>query len=309
MQRTRQQLRRDREQLDDELKTHAEARQQWEETRHQAGNSENDSAKAALAEFNSERDELNRKIRQLEANLADAERRLAERPEATDPRAAEDLQRRFEMAVDDVRTLKKEKAELEEELAELKAQGARPAVSTATAGEDWETTKRRLLAQLEGDEGQPPAARLSDDDRLTVEGAIRITDDMVQQRDREIAELKAQLAGQHEPSIAEQTPAETAEAARVFDQDAIILEERKRLLQMQQEWQDKLRQAEVEISVQRAKIARERSDVDEKLRVLEEQKSTLAAQQSSGEMPNANKSQKPARRWLTRMGLKDHDKD
>ena len=124
MQRARQQLRRDREQLDDELKTHAEAREQWEETRHQAGNSENDAAKAALPEFNSERDELNKKIRQLEANLADAERRLAERPEATDPRAAEDLQRRFEMAVDDVRTLKKEKAELEEELAELKAQGA-----------------------------------------------------------------------------------------------------------------------------------------------------------------------------------------
>jgi len=309
MQRARQQIRRDREQLDDESKTLAEARLQWEETRRQTGNSENDAATATLAEFNAERGELNKRIRQLEAELTDAKQRLLEQPATTDSRQAEDLQRRFEMAVDDVRTLKKEKAELEEELAELKAQGARPAVSTATAGEDWETTKRRLLAQLEGDEGQPPAARLSNDDRLTVEGAIRITDEMVQQRDREIAELKEQLAGQHETAIAEQTPAEAAEAARVFDQDDIILEERKRLLQMQQEWQDKLRQAEVEISVQRAKIARERSEVDEKLRVLEEQKSTLAAQQSSGEMPSANKPQKPARRWLTRMGLKENDKD
>jgi hypothetical protein len=99
----------------------------------------------------------------------------------------EDVQRRFEMAVDDVRTLKKEKAELEEQLAEINAHSNRPTSSGAVVGEDWESTKRRLLAQLEGDEGQPQAARLSDDDRLTVEGAIRITDDMVHQRDREIA--------------------------------------------------------------------------------------------------------------------------
>ena len=95
----------------------------------------------------------------------------------------------------------------------------------------------------------------------------------------------------------------------MLDQDAVIQEERQRLLQLQQEWQDKLRQAEVEMSVQRARIARERTELDEKLRVLEEHKSTMAAQQNSGEPNSSNKPQKPARRWLTRMGLKENDKD
>ncbi len=264
---------------------------------------------ATLAEFNRERAEFTKQIRNLESQLAEATKQLAERPEPADVSRTEDLQRRFEMAVDDVRSLKREKAVLEEELAELKTQSARPASSGAAVGEDWESTKRRLLAQLEGDEDLPAAQRMSEDDRLSVEGAIRITDDMVQQRDREIAELKQQLAQQGDSSAAEPSSAQAVEVARVLDQDAVIKEERQRLLQMQQEWQDKLRQAEVEISVQRARIARERNDVDEKLRVLEDHKSMLAAQQTSGEAPSTNKPQKPARRWLTRMGLKENDKD
>ena len=158
---------------------------------------------ATLAEFNRERAEFTKQIRNLESQLAEATKQLAERPEPADVSRTEDLQRRFEMAVDDVRSLKREKAELEEELAELKTQSARPASSGAAVGEDWESTKRRLLAQLEGDEDLPAAQRMSEDDRLSVEGAIRITDDMVQQRDREIAELKQQLAEQGDSSAAE----------------------------------------------------------------------------------------------------------
>ena len=152
---------------------------------------------------------------------------------------------------------------------------------------------------------------MSNDDRLTVKGAIRITDEMVQQRDREIAELKEQLAGQHETAIAEQTPAEAAEAARVFDQDDIILEERARndCCKCSRNGKTNSARPKWRFLCNVPRLRRKRSEVDEKLRVLEEQKSTLAAQQSSGEMPSANKPQKPARRWLTRMGLKENDKD
>src|SRR5262249_4397111 len=101
----------------------------------------------------------------------------------------EDLQRRFEMAVDDVRQLKRRIAEMEEE----QSQNPRAAPSrVADDGPmDWESTKKRLLAELENDANQPAdKATMSEDERLTVEGAIRITDQMVIERDQQIEELR-----------------------------------------------------------------------------------------------------------------------
>jgi len=71
---------------------------------------------------------------------------------------------------------------------------------------------------------------------------------------------------------------------------------------LQTEWEGKMRTAEVEISVERAKLARERSDLEEKLRVLEERSATMGAQ-----TPAANAAAKEPKRgrWLERLGLKD----
>ncbi len=96
----------------------------------------------------------------------------------------------------------------------------------------------------------------------------------------------------------------------MLDADTLVQEERQRLLAMQTEWQDKLRQAEVEISVHRAKIARERTELEEKLRLLEKEKAelaALAAEQASGSPRSPDDPKKPARRWLERLGLKEKD--
>jgi chromosome segregation ATPase len=257
-----------------------------------------------------ERDALAVRVGELECQLAAAEKRLAEEPLAVDTQHSEDLQRRFEMAVDDVRQLKRRNSELEEELANLEANAQqKPSRAESTFTGDWEATKKRLLAELQEDTEQTGGGQLAEDERLTVEGTIRITDEMIMQRDQEIAQLKDQLTQQGNQLVAaEQTTVVTAVEAEVLDQDAVIQQERQRLVELQHEWQEKLRQAEVDISVQRARLARERTDVDEQLRTLEEEKTALASQKP-GESSAPNSSKKPGHRWLARLGLKESDRE
>jgi hypothetical protein len=91
-------------------------------------------------------------------------------------------------------------------------------------------------------------------------------------------------------------PAKAA-AETVLAADDLIKAERARLVEVQGQWQEKLRQAEVEISIERAKIARERLQLEEKLRLL--------PVQGTGETSaSANEPKAPNRgRWLNRLGL------
>ena len=90
----------------------------------------------------------------LSAHLADLEHRLAQAastPANADAERIEDLQRRFEMAVDDVRELKRRNAELEESLAKRPAASDEPVLAASLS---WEATKKRLLSQLESESGE-----------------------------------------------------------------------------------------------------------------------------------------------------------
>ena len=101
-----------------------------------------------------------------------------------------DLQSRFELAVEDVRSLKRRNAELEDQLAALKASRGELPLSQA---QDWESVKQRMLAELE------PDANLNEEqkeERASIENTIRITDQIVADKDREIAELQQLLTNQ-----------------------------------------------------------------------------------------------------------------
>lgn len=250
-----------------------------------------------------EHDALQERVHELEQELTAAQRNRAA-PAAADSQRMEDLQRRFEMAVDDVRQLKRRNSELEEQLAAQAAENRQPVVPAESGVQDWETTKRRMLAQLEG-ESHDEIGGMSHDERLTVEGAIRITDGMVVQRDREIAELKQLLAQQGHST--ENAAAQSA-VVEAMDHDEIIQQERQRLKELQDEWQEKLRQAEVDISVHRARIARERAELDERIRTFEAMKASHESQRGSSEPQETGKRpSKPTRNWLSRMGLKEND--
>ncbi len=100
---------------------------------------------------------------------------------------------------------------------------------------------------------------------MEVRSIIERTDREIARREAEINELKRLLA---EQSTATQSVAIGAAAvAELLDHDDLIREERESLRALQDQWRLKLREAEIEISIERAKIARERLELEERSRI------------------------------------------
>src|SRR5262249_40192915 len=134
----------------------------------QAGVAEaEDSDTVELADYKaleSDRDRLAKKLAAAEARLADKS------DSADDGRKRGEQQRRFELAVEEVRELKRANAELEAKLAKMRSGGgSAPSGTPADTSSDWESQKRRLLASLEADERDDEQAVT---ERATIEGTI-----------------------------------------------------------------------------------------------------------------------------------------
>jgi len=228
----------------------------------------------------------------LERQLMIAQRQLAESDSVSEAqeRKFEDLQRRFEMAVSELRVHKQRSQELEDRFGS--AETGRP-----EAAQDWESRKRQLLDALEHD-------RLDPDDfetRATIQGTIRITDEVVAKKDREIAELKM-LLDQQSQNIGSLAVGASA-VADILNSDELVRQERERLAQLQTEWRDKLRQAEIEISVERAQLARARNELDDQLSELNK------AQPVSPPRPEVTPAltKLGSGRWRAFLGIRDKD--
>ena len=122
-----------------------------------------------------------------------------------------------------------------------------------------------------------------------------MTDAVVAEKDRQIAELQTQLAAANNGSVGD------AERDRKFndliDADEVIAEHRKRVRELEREMQEKLRAAELEMSVERAKMARQKAELDELKSDLEskrQQFETSGAPTAPGQ---------PKRRWRDKLGL------
>jgi hypothetical protein len=216
-------------------------------------------------------------------------RRRQEELRRTSP-SDENLERRHELALEDVRLLKARNAELELEL--TRRQGG----NQAAAATNWEAEKHRILATMEAEFNDKDPQQQAK--RLEIQEVLETTDRAIRQKDAEIAALKQQLAGRD----AMGPPGATASrgTTELLDRDEIIRRERDSIARLRKEWETKLRQAEIEISVERAKLARQRSELEEKILV--------AAQAASKASPGAtsDRSEKPVRgRWRARLGLKD----
>ncbi|MEN0109752.1 MAG: hypothetical protein AAF805_03425 [Planctomycetota bacterium] len=230
---------------------------------------------AELAQLREERDDLWRELEETRStNAPDAEGSGGEE--------LEDLRRRFELAVEEVRELKTQNAELQERAAS--------SGDTGDAGDDWEAQKRRLLAELEA-EGEPTDPHRAEE-RATIAGTIQITDEVVAEKDREIERLRAEVGGD-----ASDGAAADAAAAALLDEDEVIRQERERLVGLETQWEEKLRAAELELSVERAKIARAQSEIAEQQLELETLRAAAAA--AAGESGEGEAS----RKWLSKLGL------
>jgi len=236
----------------------------------------------------------------LTERLADAEARAKKGAAPADiQQKLQDLQRRFELAVEDVRELKTANSDLEKQLRTAK-NAARPADTPSGGNLNWEAQKKKLLAALESevDEDDEDSQRK----RLSIEGTIQITDEVIADKQREIDELQQLLESQSSQMGGMAVGA--AAIAATLDQDELIQNERRRLAELQVEWEEKLRRAEIDISVERAKMARERAALEEQLAEANfQQKSTAAA--TMPDKPDEKGKKATGGRWLARLGLKD----
>jgi chromosome segregation ATPase len=250
-------------------------------------------AEAALRE----REALVARLADAETRLAESERKLLEM-QAAPQNSAElaDLKRRHEMLIEDLRELKRRNLELEKK----KTVSGSPAGSPHGVGMDWEAQKSRMLAALEADDDKDDETRR--DERLRIEEAIRATDAALAEKNTEIEELQRLLA--HQSDNLGSVAVGAAAFGEMLDKDAIVCQERERLKQLQSEWEDKLRQAEVELSVQRAQIARARVELDERQRTIDSD-ATSRADERDSQTSDAKGKKPPRGRWLSRLGLKD----
>jgi hypothetical protein len=258
-----------------------------------------------IAALTKERDRLDKQLAEAKKRLAEAERKPPAGG-ADDGKLAEelaDMQRRYQLAMDDVRELKRKNADLEK-----RGAGGGPAAPSAGAadGMDWEAQKRRMLAALEANESDDEGDEEEKAERLRIRDVIAKTDAVLAAKDQEIADLKQLLDSQSDNIGGMAVGAQAI--AEMLNQDEVVTAERERLLQLQKEWEEKLRQAEIEMSVQRAKIARERAEIEERLRQFQQQQAEHGGDETSS--TDGGKSKKPPRgRWLTRLGLKEQDEE
>ena len=213
----------------------------------------------------------------------------------------EDLNKRLEMAIEDVHDLKAKNASLEEQLDLVQSQNPKYP-SAQGAHLDWQQVKQRLIASLEAD--LDPDDEQQRQEQLTIKETIRVTDRVVGEMKREIDELKQPLTKQSS-AVADVAVGASA-IANILDRDELIRQEREALSRLRKEFHDKLCKAEIEISIERAKLARQGAEIQEKLATLESER--LRLEQSN--QRDAQESKKPSRgRWLARLGLKNLDQE
>lgn len=244
----------------------------------------NDTDAVELVHLRAERDAMSERIAELETKCTE----LA----SAAPAESSDLQRRFELAMEDVRELKHRNAELEAELATAKAGGGCRPSAPSIGGNSWEAMKKKMLANLE-DEGDGGDAERQVE-RAKIQDTIRATDDVIARKDKELEQLRGQLAeGGGGGSVGSVSAVD-----QLLDTDAVIAEHRANIAKLEQEIREKLREAELELSVERAKITRETAH-------LAGLKADIDAHRASGVDVHAGPgtAQQPKRRWLSKLGL------
>ena len=222
-----------------------------------------------------------------------------------------DLRRRLELATNECRDLKGKNAELQDQLAKARQAGQKsavssPAPSTTSGGMDWESLKQRMLANLEADFDESDPVQKAD--RLTVETAVQMTDKALAAKDQEIQTVRREVEElrellENQSSSIGQFAVGAAAFAGMLDKDEVVRNERLSLQKMQESLHEQLKKAEIDISMERAKIARDRAELDEKLHALQREQAQRA---SSDPGSGGDSGKKPPRgRWLSRLGLSD----
>lgn len=184
------------------------------------------------------------------------------------PDGSEELRRRYALALEDLRRLEAENQKLREELEKRRSRSN--SVAPETAEENWEAFKRRIWERLE-EEGQEKGESSEEAhrrERVEIQEVIQRTEAILAAKDQELETLRHLLENQ--TANLGTMAVGAAAVGQLLDQDEILRQQRETLQRLEAEWREKLRQAEVEISVERAALARQRAELEEKYRQLEQ---------------------------------------
>jgi hypothetical protein len=241
-------------------------------------------------------DDLQQTRRKLEnwKDVSSAPQVLQSSTQEADADTIADLQQRLDMALADLRSAK-------QQIQELQARPAnKPMTPAPINGNDWEARKKQLLAQLESDYNEEKP--LEQAEKIAISEVIRQTDETLYLKNQEIATFHKRLQEMELQIQAHKTPSQ--DIMKLLNADELIQQERINLRILQDKLREQLCEAEVNLSLERAKIARERQELDDRMRVWEKQKSGNSATESN----TADKKKSTTNlggRWLARLGLSD----
>lgn len=198
----------------------------------------------------------------------------------------------------ELQQLHEENERLIAEKAELQSSCSAKAASNSLDQESlsWEERKKLIMQQLEseGDDECVTTDRRSE--RMEIERVIESTEREIEARDRQIEELQSIIEQQADTKQGVAIGA--AAIAQMFDTDELIQQEREKLKAIQNEWEEKLRKAEIDVSMERAKLARERLQLEsEREQIHHDNKRPPQAAPEVG--------QARTRKWLEHLGLKE----
>lgn len=248
--------------------------------------------------------ELRLEISQLheQVDFLHGELNIARSQSATPNPEANELRLQVEYLRSQVLQARSESSNLKMQCEELVARLASlkgPSTNERTAALSWEERKRELLQQLETESNNESGENLSIDAEL--QRILAEKNQELASREQEIRELRNLVEQQ---SISQNGFAIGAAAvADIVEADDIIIAERMKLREMQHEWEQKQRQAEIEMSLERAKLARERLELQDKLREL--QQLQKGAGTNEGNSSSDKSPTKQRGNWFARLGLKD----
>ncbi len=216
-------------------------------------------------------------------------------------------------------SLQQQNVELAGKLAQQSVQNTVKKSNSSNELLSWEERKRLIIEQMETDSFDSEAfvaeiqanqvASVETDEIDPVAFVTQLATDLqrrneeLQRKNEEIGELRClleQQGGTREGGLA----VGAAAIAQLMDADELVAEERERLKQMQAEWEEKFRQGEIEASIERATLSRERQELAKKQAQLDEQLEHMKRElRQSQELPSTGSG--PSRRWFQKLGLSE----
>lgn len=295
-------------QLEELRLTHAELQEELAKRREDDSSSEAEAAQH-VSELAAELDALKVELRETRELLEIAEQSIEDGQDgckgepAMDSSRLEELERALADARQDAEELREQNSDLAAQVAKRHVAGSVASPSTQFDQEslNWEERKKLILQQLEDElDDEEGEAEESTSRRVEVENVVAATDREIRKKDREIEELRSIVEQQ---SDTKQGVAIGASAiAQMFESDELIQQERDKLKAIQAEWEQKLRQAEIDLSMERAKLARERSQIEA------ERADAIVRDERASHEGEPSQEKVRTRKWLEHLGLREEKK-